>query len=98
MRSPGCAPTARLAAAARRERPIVLSVLHRVFVQGNARVISAADMEALLADDELYAIRQLSPGSLPKPARDYLYDWARLEAGWLHKYYPDGTNEPQFKS
>jgi len=55
-------------------------------------------MEALLADDELYAIRQRSPGSFPKSARDYLYDWVRPEAGWLHKYYPDGTNEPQRKS
>jgi hypothetical protein len=69
-----------------------------VFAQGNARVISAADMEALLADDELYAIRQRSPGSFPKSARAYLYDWARPEAGRLHKYYPDGTNEPQRKS
>jgi hypothetical protein len=69
-----------------------------VFAQGNARVISAADMEALLADDELYAIRQRSPGSLPKSARASLYDWPRPEAGWLHKYYPDGTNEPQRKS
>jgi hypothetical protein len=47
----------------------VLSVLHRVFVQGNAQVISAADMEALLADDKLYAIRQRSPGSFPKSVR-----------------------------
>ena len=61
----------------------MLSVLHRVFVQGNAQVISAADMEALLADNELYAIRQRSPGSFPKSARAYLYDWARPEACWL---------------
>jgi len=27
--------------------PLVLSFLHRVFVQGNARAISAADLEAL---------------------------------------------------
>ncbi len=55
-------------------------------------------MEALLADDELYAIRQRSPGSVPKSARAYLYDWARPEAGWLHKYSPNGANEPQRKS
>ena len=54
-----------------------------MFVQGNAQVISAADVEALLADDELYAIRQCSPGSFPKSARACLYDWARPEAGWL---------------
>ena len=84
--------------AARRERPIALSVLHRVFAQGNARVISAADVEALLANDELYAIRQRSPGSFPKPARDYLYDWAARRQAGCTRYYPDGTNEPQRKS
>lgn len=60
--------------------PLVLSFLHRVFVQGNARAISAADLEALL-DDELYAVRQRSPDSFPKAARAYLDDWARPEAG-----------------
>lgn len=75
--------------------PLVLSFLHRVFVQGNARAISAADLEALL-DDELYAIRQRSPDSFPKGARAYLDDWARPEAGWLRKYYPDGIDEPHF--
>ena len=75
--------------------PLVLSFLNRVFVQGNARAISAADLEALL-DDELYAIRQSSPDSFPKSARAYLDDWARPEAGWLRKYYPDGTDEPHF--
>ena len=31
----------------------MLNVLNRVFVQGNAQVISAVDMEALLADGDL---------------------------------------------
>ena len=30
----------------------------------------------------------------PKPAKAYLDDWAAPEAGWLRKYYPDGTDEP----
>ena len=75
--------------------PLVLSFLHRVFVQGNARAISASDLEALL-DDELYAVRQRNPGSFPKSARAYLDHWARRETGWLRKYYPDGTDEPHF--
>ncbi len=32
----------------------------------------------------------------PKPARAYLDDWAAAEAGWLRKYYPDGTDEPHY--
>lgn len=75
--------------------PLVLGFLHRVFVHSNARAVSAADLEALL-DDELYAIRQRNPDSFPKSARAYLDDWARPEAGWLRKYYPDGIDEPHF--
>lgn len=52
-RSPGCARTARPGGCCAPRTPIALSVLHRVFAKGNARVISAADMEALLTDDEL---------------------------------------------
>ena len=30
----------------------------------------------------------------PRPAKAYLDDWAAPEAGWLRKYYPEGTDEP----
>ncbi len=75
--------------------PLVLSFLHRVFVANNVRSISATELASRL-DDELYALNELSPGSFPKPAKAYLDDWARPEAGWLRKYYPDGTDEPHF--
>lgn len=75
--------------------PLVLSFLHRVFVADNVRVISASDLESRL-DDELYALNQRSPGSFPKKAKAYLDDWAHPEAGWLRKYYADGSDEPQF--
>jgi hypothetical protein len=60
-----------------------------VFVQGNAQVIPAAEVEALLANDELYAMQQRSPGSFPRSVRAYLGDCARRGPGWLHPYYPD---------
>jgi hypothetical protein len=75
--------------------PLVLSFLHRVFVADNVRAISASDLESRL-DDELYALNQRQPGSFPKRARAYLDDWAHPEAGWLRKYYADGSDEPQF--
>jgi hypothetical protein len=75
--------------------PLVLSFLHRVFIEGNARAIAAGDLESLL-DDELYALNQRQPGSFPKKARAYLDDWAHPDTGWLRKYYPDGTDEPHF--
>jgi hypothetical protein len=75
--------------------PLVLSFLNRVFVEGNARAVAAGDLESQL-DDELYALNQRQPGSFPKKARAYLDDWAHPDAGWLRKYYLDGTDEPHF--
>ncbi len=75
--------------------PLVLSFLQRVFVEGNVRAISASELESLL-DDELYALNERQPGSFPKKPKAYLDDWAHPDAGWLRKYYPDGTDEPHF--
>ena len=77
--------------------PLVLSFLHQVFVAENVRSIPAAQLASRL-DDELYALNARSgqgePKRFPKPAKAYLDDWAAPEAGWLRKYYPEGTDEP----
>jgi len=75
--------------------PLVLSFLHQVFVEQNVRSISAAELAGRL-EDELYALneRDGEPRRFPKPAKAYLDDWAAPEAGWLRKYYPEGTDEP----
>ncbi len=75
--------------------PLVLSFLHQVFVEQNVRSIPATDLASRL-DDELYALneRDGEPKRFPKRAKAYLDDWAAPEAGWLRKYYPDGTDEP----
>jgi hypothetical protein len=75
--------------------PLILSFLHSVFVADNIRSIAATELASRL-DDELYALNELSPGSFPKPAKNYLDDWARPESGWLRKYYLEGTDEPWF--
>jgi len=79
--------------------PLVLSFLHRVFVAGNARSVSAAELASRL-DDELYALNQRDGEQggrrFPKPARAYLDDWAAPGGGWLRKFYPDGTDEPHY--
>jgi len=76
--------------------PLVLSFLHRVFVEGNARSVSASELAGQL-DDDLYALNdRLGAGTYPKPAHEYLNDWARPEVGWLRKYYPAGSDEPHF--
>jgi hypothetical protein len=77
--------------------PLILSFLHQVFVAENVRSISTAELASRL-DDELYALNERAgpdePKRFPKAARAYLDDWAAPEAGWLRKYYPEGTDEP----
>jgi hypothetical protein len=73
--------------------PLVLSFLHQVFVAENVRSIPAAELASRL-DDELYALNEREPRRFPKPAKAYIDDWAAPEAGWLRKYYPEGTDEP----
>ena len=76
--------------------PLVASFLHRVFVAPNVRVMAAADLAERLTD-ELYALRlHLGETAFPKPALDYLNDWAAPDKGWLRKYYKPGTDEAQF--
>jgi flagellar motility protein MotE (MotC chaperone) len=75
--------------------PLVLSFLHHVFVEENIRSIAGTELASRL-DDELYALNERSPGSFPKPAKDYLNDWSSAESGWLRKYYPEGADEPHF--
>jgi len=76
--------------------PLVASFLHRVFVVPNVRVMAAADLSEAL-EDELYALRdRLGSEAFPKPAMEYLNDWADSEKGWLRKFYRQGSDEPQF--
>lgn len=76
--------------------PLVASFLHRVFMVPNVRVMAAADLAELL-EDELYGLRhQIGDDAFPKPARDYLNDWAAPDKGWLRKFYRPGTDEAQF--
>lgn len=75
---------------------LVVSFLHRVFIAPNVRVMPAADLTEAL-EDELYALRlQLGEDAFPKPALDYLNDWAASDKGWLRKFYRSGTDEAQF--
>lgn len=76
--------------------PLVASFLHRAFVAPNLRVMAAADLAEAL-EDELYALRQqYGDDHFPRPAIDYLNDWASPEKGWLRKFYVHGSDEAQF--
>ncbi|QSA97220.1 DUF3375 domain-containing protein [Methylococcus sp. EFPC2] len=76
--------------------PLLASFLRRVFVVPNVRVMASADLAEAL-EDELYALRlQLGEAAFPKPALEYLNDWAAPDKGWLRKFYKPGTDEAQF--
>jgi hypothetical protein len=76
--------------------PLILSFFEKIFVTENIRSISAADLAGRL-DDELYAVNERAGERLfPKTAKAYLDDWAAPQAGWLRKYYPEGSDEPHF--
>jgi len=75
---------------------LVASFLHRVFVLPNVREIAQADLVERL-EDELFALRQtLGEATFPRPAAEYLDDWAAANKGWLRKFYPPGSDEPHF--
>ncbi len=75
---------------------LVASFLHRVFVLPNQRVISQSDLAEAL-EDTLFGLREQRGDKLyPKPALEYLNDWAANDKAWLRKFYPPGTDEPHF--
>jgi hypothetical protein len=76
--------------------PLVASFLHRVFIVPNQRAMAQADLAEAL-EDELFALRErLGADALPKPALDYLNDWAANERGWLRKFYRPDSDEPHY--
>ena len=76
--------------------PLIASFFQKAFIAQNVRIISQADlMEAL--EDELFHLRsEVGAEHFPKPALDYLNDWAAPEKGWLRKFYREHSDEAQF--
>ena len=78
--------------------PLIASFLHRVFVAPNVRLMAQADLVEAL-EDELFGLRErLGPSAFPKPAREYLNDWAANDKGWLRKFYRPASDEPNSTS
>ncbi|MFZ0133244.1 MAG: DUF3375 domain-containing protein [Desulfobacterales bacterium] len=76
--------------------PLVAGFLHRVFIASNVRTLAQADLVEAL-EDELFVLReQQGAEAFPRPAQDYLNEWADNDKGWLRKFYPSGVDEPHF--
>jgi flagellar motility protein MotE (MotC chaperone) len=76
---------------------LVLTFLGRFFVEDNNGATPASGLAAAL-DDELYSLNAPDPAAprYPKPAADYLEDWAHADAGWLRRFYPLGSDEVHY--
>jgi Protein of unknown function (DUF3375) len=79
--------------------PLVASFLQRVFIAPNVRVMAQTELVEAL-NDTFYGIheqtQEKAAPKFPKPALEYLNDWAANEKGWLRKFYPPGSDEPHF--
>lgn len=77
--------------------PLIVSFLEPDFVMPQRRKF---DKHALVSrlDDQLCSVRQ-QPGeeAFPRGAAAYLDDWADKADGWLHKYYPSGSDQAHFE-
>jgi len=78
--------------------PLIVSFLFRTFIQPNLRSLPQPELAARL-DDHLHHVRaRLADGDdrFPRPAAEYLDDWASDERAWLRKYYPADADEPHY--
>ncbi|MBM9615019.1 DUF3375 domain-containing protein [Desulfobulbus rhabdoformis] len=76
--------------------PLILSFLHRVFINKNVRDISQVELISKL-EDELFYLREIEgEEKFPRSAADYIEEWAQDDKGWLRKFYPTGADEPAY--
>jgi flagellar motility protein MotE (MotC chaperone) len=76
--------------------PLALSFFMAAFTVPNRRNLGRQELIDTL-DDVLFRVREsLGEKSFPKPASEYLDDWAHPEKAWLRKYYAEGRDEPVY--
>lgn len=65
--------------------PFVAAFVHRYFIEPNQRTLPEAELASRLEDFVFFLRERQGEEAFPKPARDYLNDWAADERGWLRK-------------
>lgn len=76
--------------------PLIIGFLHYAFIEPNVRTISEQDLAARLEDYLFHLQERLGEDPFPRPALDYLNDWAGDDRGWLRRYYPPDSDEPHY--
>ena len=76
--------------------PLALSFFMAAFTMPNRRNLGRQELVDTL-DDVLFRLRDsLGHGAFPRPAAEYLDEWAAPEKAWLRKYYAEGHDEPVY--
>ena len=75
--------------------PLILSFLHKVFVDNNQRIIAYPELVTKL-DDYLFFLRSVYGKELyPRKAKDYIEDWAGESNAFLRVYYVLNSDDPE---
>ncbi|MCU1434440.1 MAG: hypothetical protein JWR71_1165 [Pseudarthrobacter sp.] len=76
--------------------PIAVSFFIKAFTAPNQRDIGRQELIDHL-DDLLFGLREVfGEDRFPRPAGEYLDEWAAPERAWLRKYYVPGQDEPRY--
>lgn len=76
--------------------PLAVSFFIAAFTGTNLRNIGRQQLIDTL-DDVLFGVRDAyGEDKFPRPAAEYLDDWAAPERAWLRKYYVPGQDEPRY--
>ncbi len=76
--------------------PMLVSFLHRCFIEPNVRAITESELISQL-DDHLAGIREVHGDErFPRPALAYLKDWADDQRAWLRRYYSTDGDEAHY--
>lgn len=74
---------------------LAASFLYQIFVAANRRSVPYQELINLL-DQHLFDIAEsYGPERFPKTARNYLDDWVSNKSGYLRKFLPQDSDEPE---
>lgn len=74
---------------------MIVSFLDQAFLQPNARAYPQSVLVPKL-DDYLFRLNEQLGNRYPRPAQEYLDEWARGEDAYLRKYYTEKGDEPEY--
>lgn len=76
--------------------PLAVHFFMAAFTDPNQRNIGRQQLIDVL-EDVLFGVREsFGEDKFPRPASEYLDDWADPERAWLRKYYVPGADEPHY--